>query len=259
MRVPEPEMIALWESSLPPSSANSRPLSSISRRMKKWGSAAAPSFAPPKQEPFLCGLFGAFKKSSKATYDNANTLMSASGAAGHAVVAAAARLDALKDQLVPPEATPEEKEEAAPWLRSFAEVSSMLKDASSILAAHYAFGVAEVRKGVLAQAQPMLKSILEEHAASDGYFFGNPQQQVQGAADFMVASARLTQATRPTASRPPPRRPFPQRPLAPRSSDSSRDPAAPAASASTSSSSSSAKGKGYGRSSRGGKGGQKKL
>ena len=252
--VPEPEMVALWESSRPRPST--RPLAAINRRMKKWGSPSASAFTPPRQEPFLCGLFTAFKKSSKKAFDDASLLMASSGAAGHAVVHAAARMEALKAQLVAASVSPEEKEEAAPWVRSFTEVSAILADATAILSAHYAHGVAEVRKGVLAQAQPQMKTLLEDHAPADGFYFGNPQTQVQGAADFMVASSRLTQASRP-APRPPTQRQFPRRlPPVARSSDSSRTRTAPAPAASSSSSSS--KGKAYGRPSRGGKGGQKK-
>ena len=95
-------MIDYWKSSIPSFSSftSFRPLLSVSGRTKKWSSEAAPDFAPPRQEPFARAHFNAFKESSKAAYDYAIHLMSSSGAAGHAVAYAAARVGAMRDFLI---------------------------------------------------------------------------------------------------------------------------------------------------------------
>ena len=250
--LPEPEMVARWES-FQPFSATTSSTSAARRRMKKWMGGESSVFSPPRQEPFLFSLYNSFKKSSKSSWDAAASLMSSSGAAGHAIVHAASKLDAWKSYLEKSAKSQEEKDADAPWIKGFEELMGILDDAASILASSFSRGVAEVRKGVLSAAQPELKPILSAQPPADGFFFGNPQQQIQGAAQFHIMSAQLAQATRAAASRPFPRRP----PLPPRSAAPSQARAAPATSA-TSSSSSSGKGKGYGRSSRGGKGGQKK-
>ena len=262
---PEPEMVAYWKSSFPAFSTSSsyRPLSSAFGRTKKWSSEAAPDFAPPKQEPFAFSLFNDFKTSSKSVYDNAQHLMTSSGAAGHAIAYAAVRLDAMRNHLVPPDASPEEREEAAPWVQCCSAIASALQDASRILAANYAHGLSETRKGALKSASHHLMPILRECPPAGGYYFGNPKEAVLSSAQFLSAEATLAQASRPSATRPPRR--FFQRPAAPRGAAASRSRPAAAESAtasSTSSSSSSSapskRGKGYGRSSRGGKGGQRK-
>ena len=262
MMTPEPEMIDYWRSSIPAfsSSTSFRPLSFAKNRTKKWSSEAAPDFAPPKQEPFASAHFASFKESSKASFENAMHLMTSSGAAGHAIAYAAARIGAMQDSFAKQATSPEEREEAAPWLQCCADIASALQDASRILGANYAHGLLEVRKGVLKAASHHLTTILKDSPPSEGYFFGNPEKQVLTSAQLMQAEASLAQASRPPASKAPRR--FFQRPPASRGSATSRSRPAAADAASSSapasSSSSSKRGKGYGRSSRGGKGGQRK-
>ena len=257
---PEPEMVAFWKSSIPAYSLSPsfRPLSSAVNRTKKWGSSAAPDFAPPKQEPFARSYFDTFKESSKASYDGAIHLMSSSGAAAHAIAYAHARIGVMQEYLAKQDATPEEREDAAPWLNCCADVATALQDASRILGANYAHGMWEVRKGVLKAASKHINSILKDSLPSDGYYFGNPEKEVLSHAQLMRAEADLNPPPAPKASRR-----FFQRPPAARASTTQRSrpaaaDAAPSSTPSSSSSSSSKRGKGYGRSSRGGKGGQRK-
>ena len=260
---PEPEMVDYWKSSIPTfsTSPSFRPLSTAISRTKKWGGAAAPDFAPPRQEPFARRNFNAFKETSKAAYDSAILLMSSSGAAAHAIAYAAARIGVMQDFLAKQDATPEEKEEAAPWLNCCADVATALQDASRILGANYAHGLLEVRKGVLKASSKHLSTILKDSPPADGFYFGNPKEDVLESAQLMEAEAKLELASRPPPPAKAPRRFF-QRPPTARvsSTQRSRPAAADAASSSApaSSSSSSKRGKGYGRSSRGGKGGQRK-
>ena len=78
----------------------------------------------------------------KAAYVCAQHLLFSSGAAVHAVVI---RLDARKSALVPPDVSPEEREEAAPWVLGCSDISSALQEASRLLAATYAHGLSETR------------------------------------------------------------------------------------------------------------------
>ena len=257
---PEPEMIAFWKSSIPAYSLSPsfRPLSSAVNRTRKWGSAAAPDFAPPKQEPFARSYYDSFKESSKSTYDSAITLMSSSGAAAHAIAYAHARIGVMQQYLAKQDATPEEREDAAPWLNCCADVATALQDASRILGASYAHGMWEVRKGVLKAASKHINSILKDSLPAEGFYFGNPEKEVLSHAQLMRAEADLNPPPAPKASRR-----FFQRPPAARASTTQRSrpaaaDAAPSSTPSSSSSSSSKRGKGYGRSSRGGKGGQRK-
>ena len=218
---PEPEMINYWKSSIPAFSFSSsfHPLLSALGRTKKWSNAAAPDFAPPKQEPFASSLFNAFKESSKSAYDNAIHL-SSSGAAGHAIAYAAARVGVMQDFLANLDATPEEREEAAPWVRCCSDVAMALQDASCILGANYAHGLLEVRKGAMKSASHHLMPILRDSPPSGGYYFGIPKEKVLSSAQFLSVEASLAPASRPSAPRPPRR--FFQRPPAPRGSAAPR-------------------------------------
>ena len=257
--VPEPEMIAYWESSLPTFSKapGFRPMSSASGKVKKWSHEATPAFAPPSMEPFAHPLFNKFRAASKASFDSAQQTMSTSGAAGHAIAYAAVRLEAMKSQLIPADATPEEKEAAAPWERCCDAISAALKDATRILACNYTQGLMDARKGAEKFASQHVADLIKEKPPSGGYYFGNCQKEVVDTAKFVAAEANVAHAFRPPTPRVPRRYGLPRG--AARASA-----AAPAASSSSSSSSQSAssnsskRGKGYGRSSRGGKGGQKK-
>ena len=235
------EVVAAWSSSSP---ATSTP-SSAARLLRRWGGDPASSpFAPPRQDPCLHAAFEAFQRASKPVSEMASAMSSTSGAAAHAVLLAAAKLDALKDFLsaaLPPGADDEY------WRRFFEECSSdisggilpPLQDAVKILQSGYGRGVAAVRSGVIAAAAPSIQSFLKTSPPSDGFFFGNPTQQLTASMNYAVMAASLAPKA-PAPRRPPPWAAPPSRPQAR---------AAP---------SSSSRGKAPGRSFRGGKAGQKK-
>ena len=82
----------------------------------------------------------------KAANVYAQRLISSSGATDHAI---AVRLDATKSALIPPDASPEEREEAVSWECCCSDISSALQDASRLLTASYAHGLSEARMGTL--------------------------------------------------------------------------------------------------------------
>ena len=234
-------VVAAW-SSLAPSSSSS----ASSRVLRRWsGDPASSPFAPPRQDPCLHAAFEAFQRASKPVSELASSMATSSGAAAHAVILASEKLDALKDFLaaaLPPGVDDDY------WRRFFDEcvaditdrIMPPLRDAAKILSGGYGRGVSAIRSGVIAAATPSIQSFLKTFPPADGFFFGNPTQQLTASMNYAVMAASLA-----------PKAPAPRRPPPPRAAPPSRPPA-------RSAQSSASRGKAPGRSFRGGKAGQKK-
>ena len=239
------DIVAAWEAhgplALSPSSASRR-------RLKKWIREDT-SFSLPRPDHCLHSPFEAFKKSSKASWEAASLLTSSSGAAGHAVITASARVERLKSWVESHASSPDAEGYWRPFVDALSEILSPLDDAADILASSFARGVQAVRKGVIAAAPAPLRSILSSRPPSGGFFFGNPTQELTAAMNFQVMATQMAQSSTPRHAAPPRRPP-------PRAAATSSRPSASAPSSSAASS--SAKGKAGGRPARGGKGGQKK-
>ena len=170
--VPEPDMAAFWGSSLPAFSTTSsyRPLSPtlVARRSGAMRPLLRLLLPGRCRSPFaLLRLQGVVK----AAYVCAQHLLFSSGAAVHAV---AIRLDARKSALVPPDVSPEEREEAAPWVLGCSDISSALQEASRLLAATYAHGLSETRIEALESTFHLLMPFLRGSPPSGGVLFRQP-------------------------------------------------------------------------------------
>ena len=200
------DIVAAWEAhgplALSPSSSASR------RRLKKWIREDT-SFSLPRPDHCLHSPFEAFKKSSKASWEAASLLTSSSGAAGHAIITASARVERLKSWVESHASSPDAEGYWRPFVDALSEILSPLDDAADILASSFARGVQAVRKGVIAAAPAPLRSILSSRPPSGGFFFGNPAQELTAAMDFQVMATQMAQSSTPRRA-PPPRRPPPR-------------------------------------------------
>ena len=182
------DIVAAWEAhgplALSPSSSAS------CRRLKKWIREDT-SFSLPRPDHCLHSPFEAFKKSSKASWEAASLLTSSSGAAGHAIITASARVERLKSWVESHASSPDAEGYWGPFVDALSEILSPLDDAADILASSFARGVQAVRKGVIAAAPAPLRSILSSRPPSGGFFFGNPTQELTAAMDFQVMATQM--------------------------------------------------------------------
>ena len=251
--IPDDAVIAKWNSFGPlatPPSSSSR--DNARRRVKKWSGGELSPFALPRPDLCLFESFEAFRKSSKASWESASVLASSSGAAGHAVLAAAHGIDFLRTSVDSLISDADSEAYWRPFSDGLSKCLAPLNDAASILASSFNRGITAVRKGVVAASPAPIRPLLESQSPKDGYFFGDPEKALTSALHLQSLSAQLAQASAASRRLPPA---FPRRGSA-RAAAPSR-PAAPAPPSSAASSASS-RGKASGRSARGGKGGQKK-
>ena len=250
--IPDDAVVAKWTSFAPlaaPPSANAR--DAARRRIKKWSGGEDSAFALPRPDLCLFEPFEAFRKSSRASWESASVLASSSGAAGHAVLAAASGVEFMKSSVDSLITDADSEAYWRPFSDGLSKCLAPLNDAASILASSFNRGITAVRKGVVAASPASIRPLLESQPPRNGYFFGDPQQALTSAVHLQqMMSAQLAQASAAPRRLPPA---FPRR-----GSARAAAPSRPAAPASSSASSASGKGKASGRPARGGKGGPRK-
>ena len=223
----------------------------VSNIIRRWGDPnSASEFAALRRDDCLHAAFEAFSKSKKDLYESSFFASSCAGAAAHAVFHATAWIEEFLAFL---QASYAEDSSWQSWVATASaslktHVFSPLSDASRCMASLYGRSASKVRNGVVESAESAVKSFLKTVPPSNGYYFGNPTEQLNSAMNYAVMSASL--ATKPSSS-------FARRGL-PKSRGAAKSPAVASSSASSSKASKPASGNGRGRSSRGGKGGQKK-
>ena len=254
VEIPDDAVVAKWSTFAPlaaPPSTNAH--AAARRRIKKWSGGESSPFSLPRPDLCLFDSFDAYRKSSKASWDSASAIASASGAAGHAVLTAASGLASIRAFLESHITDADSEAYWRPLIDGLSHCAAPLDDAASILASSFNRGITAVRKGVVAASPASIRPLLESLPPKDDYFFGNPQQALTSAVHLQSLSAQLAQATAAASRRLPPA--YPRRGSA-RPAALPR-PAAPASSSSVASST-SGKGKASGRPARGGKGGPRK-
>ena len=217
--------------------------------IRRWAdSDTAPSFSAPRREDCLHSAFEAFKKSHQDLFKFASFSADSAGAAAHAIIHASDIIRGFLDLLVESVKDPH-------WSSYFTKVRedakstifAPLDDAATCCAAVYGGAVAQIRKGVTAAADDSIKSVLKSKPPAGGFFFGDPADALHAQLSYAFMSSSL-KAKAPARSR------------GSLSSVASRPSRQPAKSTTSSSALSSTKptGNAGGRSSRGGKAGQRK-
>ena len=136
--VPVPEVSASWGSSFRAFSTSSsyHPLPPSLSRAMKWSHEAAPAFAPPGQEPFAFRSFTTpRRRQSGQRLRTAPHFLFRRHGPRHRCPAGRPR-----SAIVPPDASPEEREEAVSWGCCCSDISSALQVASRLLTASCAHG-----------------------------------------------------------------------------------------------------------------------
>ena len=221
----------------------------VSNIIRRWGDPnSASDFSALRRDDCLHAAFEAFSKSKKDLYESSFFASSCAGASAHAVLHATAWIEEFLAFL---QGSYAEDSSWQSWVSTAsaslkAHVFSPLSDASKCMASLYGRSASKVRNGVVESAETAVKSFLKTVPPSNGYYFGNPTEQLNSAMNYAVMSASLS--TKPSS--------FARRGL-PKSRGAAKAPAAVSPSA-TSKASKPASGNGRGRSSRGGKSGQRK-
>ena len=214
-KVPSSSDSATWEKALRfprPGSSFRHQASSFSRPLKnltdRWADPVnAPSFAAPRKDDCLAGMFEKVNTSDKQLHDLAFEAMKRSGAAAHATLAATSHLSSelpkLASRMVAvllPEAC-DGHDEWAEWMKK--EIDSLLHqtsktvaDAVQLNASLYGKAYWLMRDAITKQCDKSVQPVLKNCAPSASTFFGNPSEAIQSSVGLAFMTDQLRHPSR---------------------------------------------------------------
>ena len=171
----------------------------ISKATRRWGGDVKTSaFRALRQDPCLHACFDKAKGSNKSLIDSSLSTSSAAGASAHAIITAQGIVKDWVDFLESYSKQHESKKDKV-WEDFYNDRAKVLKewalkpldDALRLQAGIYGKAVSTIRNGVLAAADSAIKSVLKDSPPSEGFFFGNPSDELHSQVQLEFMTKQL--------------------------------------------------------------------